>query len=307
ELVRLCRRLEPDLIHTHTPKVSVLGRIGARLAGVPAIVNTQHGMYARPGDPLPRRLAVYAVERVAGAASHRELFVNRDDLDVMRGLGLPEDRVRLVPNGVDTGRFEPVSTTERSQAKSRLGFDPDDVVVGAVGRLVAEKGFRELFEAMGTVQATVPGARLVVAGPEEPAKRDALGAGEIAEARAQGVTFLDFVEDMPGFYAGLDVFVLPSHREGLPVSPIEAGAMGLPSVVTDIRGSRDVVRDGDTGLLVTVGDAGGLARALVELAGDRGRREQLGAAARTRVERHFDLDENHRAIRAVYAELGVSP
>jgi glycosyltransferase involved in cell wall biosynthesis len=291
ELVNVFRSLRPTIVHTHNPKPGVYGRIAARLAGVPIVVNTVHGLYAQPDDRWSKRAAVYTAERVAAVCSNAELVQNVEDLGTLRRLGVPSRRLVLLGNGIDLQRFDPatVSAAERECARKELGaLGGDDVVVGSVGRLVREKGFVELFEAAGRVRDRTPTSRFAVIGGEEPNKADGLGADDLGRARKAGVRLLGERDDVVRLYAGMDVVVLPSHREGFPRVPMEAAAMGIPVVATNIRGCRQVVDDGETGSLVPVGDVDALAAAIDRLASDAALRHRLGAAGRTKARAEFD-------------------
>jgi glycosyltransferase involved in cell wall biosynthesis len=291
ELVRLFRAERPDVVHTHNPKPGLYGRLAARAAGVPVVVNTVHGLYALPGDPWPKRAVVYGLERVAAACSDAELVQNPEDLPVLRRLGVPAERLHLLGNGIDLDRFSrtrvPPEATAALRAELRLA--PGDVVVGAVGRLVAEKGYRELFAAVARARQLDGRLRLVVVGPADPDKADGLGAADLARAEAEaGAVFLGHRDDVERLYSVMDLYVLASHREGFPRSAMEAAAMGLPVVATDIRGCRQVVDHGRTGLLVPLGDVGRLAEALVLLAGDPQRRRAMGERAVAKARAEFD-------------------
>lgn len=305
ELYRLFRRLSPDIVHTHNPKTGVLGRLAARAAGVPVVVNTQHGLYAQPGDPWPRRALVYAAERLAAACSDAELVQSAEDLETLARLGVPRARLHLLGNGIDLVRFDPdrVGRGRREALRRSLGFRPHDVVCGAVGRLVAEKGYRDLFAAVARLRSTDPGIRFVVVGPFEPEKPDAIGTDEIDAAGAMGVRFLGMRSDMPDLYSAMDLYVLASHREGFPRSAMEAAAMGLPIVATDIRGCREVVDDGVTGLLVPRGNPDALAAAIARLGSDPVLRARLGAAGREKARRAFDQRRVIDTTLAVYEQL----
>ena len=290
ELHRLFRRLRPDVVHTHNPKPGVYGRIAARAAGVPAIVNTVHGLYAVAEDRPSKRAVVYGLERLAARCSHAELVQNPEDLDVLARVGVSPAKLQLLGNGVDLGRFDRsrVPAARVAALRREVGAGPDDVVCTLVGRLVAEKGYPEALQAASLLAGRVPELRVVVVGPHDPDKPDALGAAELDRARQAGVRFLGFRADMEDVYAASDLFVLASHREGFPRAAMEAAAMELPVVATDIRGCRQVVDHGRTGLLVPVRDAGALAGAIAELAGDARRRVALGAAGRDKARREFD-------------------
>jgi glycosyltransferase involved in cell wall biosynthesis len=306
ELWRLFRKLRPDVVHTHNPKPGVLGRIAARLAGVPRVVNTVHGLYAQPTDRFPRRAAVYGAERVASAFSDVELVQNPEDVATLRSLRIPADKLVMFGNGVDLARFDPDRwTADGVAARAELGVDEHDTLVLTVGRLVAEKGFGELFVAVPDVLRDAPRTRFVVIGPDEPDKADALPREHIDAATAAGVTLLGHRDDVERWYAAADLFVLPSYREGFPRSAMEASAMGVPVIATDIRGCRQVVDDGETGRLVPVRTVAPLAAAITELASDPELRARMAKAAREKALVEFDDRTQIRLSLAAYA--GTSP
>ena len=305
EFMAVCRRVRPDIVHTHNPKPGVYGRITARLARVPVVVNTVHGLYAQPGDPLVKRAVVYGLERLASTCSQAELLQNPEDLPVLRRLRIPEHKLYLLGNGVDMSRFDPAADADtRRQVRAELGVDDDEVVVGLVGRLVREKGYREVFEAARRVRAEHPRTRFVVAGPTDLDKADAITEDELDAAAADaGVRFLGMRDDVHRLYAAMDLYVLASHREGFPRSAMEAAAMGLPVIATDIRGCRQVVDHDVNGLLVPVRDPHALGTAIGALVGDADRREAMGAAARAKAVAEFDDRRQIDITLALYGRL----
>lgn len=313
ELIAILRRERFDLVHTHNPKPGILGRVAARLAGVPCVVNTVHGLYATPDDPAPKRFAVLGLERVAAWFSDLELYQSEEDLARAHRVRLarPEKTV-LLGNGCDLARFDPAAVpAERAAALRReLGIPQGAPVVGTVGRLVAEKGYRELLAAARRVRESVPEVRILIVGATDPEKADALPPEEL-EAEGDHVVLAGWREDVRDFLALMDVFVLPSWREGMPRSAIEAAAMGTPLVVTDIRGCREVVRDGIEGLLVPVRDPGRLAAAIQRLLADPELRSAMGAAARERALDRFDERRVAETVaarcRALLEARGVLP
>jgi glycosyltransferase involved in cell wall biosynthesis len=305
ELRRQFRRLRPDIVHTHNPKPGLYGRVAARLARVPHVVNTIHGLYAVPEDSLARRTVVYGLERVAAACSDAELLQNVEDVDVLRRLGVPARKLTVLGNGVDLARFHPHHHPAAvSHARTELCLRSDAMVIGVIGRLVWEKGFRELFEAARRMATTDPDVTFVVVGPRDDSKGDALTEQDIAAAEAPGnVVFAGHRDDVEALYPGFDLYVLPSYREGFPRSAMEAAACGLPIVATDIRGCRQVVDDGVTGLLVPPHDTDALTAALTELVRDQPRSAAMGVAARMKAEAEFDDREVVRRTLDVYRRL----
>lgn len=296
-LVRILRAERPDVLHTHNPKPGWYGRVVGRLAGVPVVVNTVHGLYATEDDPPAKRAVVYALEAGASRFSDAELVQNPEDLDLLvRTRFSPPDKTSLLGNGVDLRRFRPPMPGERAQVRAELGLADDDVAIGFVGRLVAEKGLPELLEAV----AGVPGIRPIIIGPADVEKADAMGAGVMDSARRDGVEFLGHRDDVDRLYRGLDVFVLPSHREGFPRAAMEAAASGLAVIAADVRGCRQVVADGQTGLLVPVRDPAALRTAIERMCDDPDERVRMGSQSRLRAEAHFDEDTVVERVMAAY-------
>ncbi|HEV2930521.1 MAG TPA: glycosyltransferase family 4 protein, partial [Propionibacteriaceae bacterium] len=307
-LRRIIRAERFDLVHTHNPKPGVLGRIGARLEGVPCVVNTVHGLFAAPGDPARRRIPVVAAERLAARFSDLELYQSEEDLRWARRIGLVDPaRSALLGNGVDLSRFDPeaVSAERRLELRGGLGLPEDAVVVGTVGRLVAEKGYGELVRASGRVIELEPGVRFLAVGPGDPAKADALG-DDVRRGAGDSFVFTGWREDVRDLLAVMDVFVLASWREGLPRSAIEAAAMARPLILTDIRGCREVARDGREGLLIPPRDSEALADAVLSLVRDADLRGRLGVAARARAEQRFDESAVADRLSAAYRKLLVA-
>lgn len=304
-LYQLLRRLQPDIVHTHTPKPGVYGRLGGRAARVPVVVNTVHGLYATAEDSRVRRAAVYGLERLAATCSDAELVQNEEDLSTLMSLRVPTERLHLLGNGIDLTRFAPGPKSEaaRQRVRAEIGVEEGTVVIGAVGRLVWEKGYSELFAAARRLRQSSGDVTFVVAGPSEPEKGDGIGPAALAVAEATGIRFLGHRADVEDLYAAFDVYVLASYREGFPRSAMEAAAMGLPVVATNIRGCRQVVEDGTTGLLVPARDSAALAQAVARLAGDPGLRATMGRAAITKAKREFDQRRVIATTLAVYEDL----
>lgn len=295
QLWRALRALRPHVLHTHNPKTGVLGRLLGRTAGVPVVANTCHGLWADGADPLARRAAVYAVEAVAAQLSDAELYQNDEDRHRLRSV-VRQRKARTVGNGVDLARFRP-DPAGRQRVRAELGVGSEEVLVGGVGRRVTEKGVAEL---AACARALTGRATFVWVGPDDPGSVDRDAAGTDA------VRFLGERSDMPAVYSALDVFALPSHREGVSRSAMEAAACGCAMVLTDIRGCREIGRHGEHLLLVPAHDPTALTVAVGRLVDDPGLRGRLGRAARARSVREFDQRRVAAASLAAYHAAAAS-
>jgi len=287
QLWKVLKTEKPHILHTHNPKPGVYGRVLGRLAGVPIVVNTVHGLYATPDSSPIKRGVVYSLEALASRFSDAELVQNPEDLELLRRLRLVAPaKLRLLGNGVDLERFNPERAAAYRQAtRAALGIHSDDVAVGMVGRLVAEKGIPELVDAASDLG---PRTRVFVVGPHDPDKSDALESEVLGRGRAAGIEFLGMRRDVEALYGAFDLFVLPSHREGFPRAAMEAAASGLPLVLTDIRGCRQVVEHGVNGFLVPARDSVTLAQAITSLVDDPELRRRMGEASAEKARLQFD-------------------
>lgn len=279
-----------DIVHVHTPVAAFAGRIAAARARVPRIVYTAHGFYFHEHMPAPRRQMHIAAEWLAGRTTHTLFTQAEEDAATARRLRLCKTGdIRAIGNGSDPSLFAPAESSEgRARTRAAIGTPDSRVVIMVAGRLVAEKGYIELFDAMQKVDA-----ELWVVGPRLSSDHAAgiesrvAGIGDDPDMRDR-VRFLGYRDDVADLLRASDVFTLPSHREGMPRSIIEAMLTGLPVVATNIRGSREEVIDGETGLLVPVRDTPALTAALQSLCGNPDLRARMGRAGRERALIEFD-------------------
>jgi glycosyltransferase involved in cell wall biosynthesis len=301
ELVRLLRHVRPDVVHTHTAKAGALGRVAARLAGVPVVVHTYHGHVFR-GYFSPKRTRLFlAIERWLARRTDRLLAVSetvrRELLEL--GVGRP-DRMDAVPVGLDLERFL-VSRAGRRALRAEIGVGADVPLVGIVARLVAIKAHEVFLRAAARVAARRPETLFVVVGGGE--RRTELERLAAALGLGPRIRFLGWRADLERIYADLDLAVLCSHNEGSPVSLIEAMAAGTPVVGTRVGGIPDLVEDGVTGCLVPPGEPGPLAEAIVALLEAPERRRALGAAGQRRVRLRHGAEHLLARIDSLYQTL----
>jgi glycosyltransferase involved in cell wall biosynthesis len=274
-----------DLVHVHTPIAALIGRLAARRWRVPRIVYTAHGFYFHERMSRVAWTAFAALEWLGGRITDVLFTQAEEDAATARRLGLCRrgGLIAAIGNGSDPQRFHPpADAAARAAERARLGLASPRPAIICVARLVAEKGYPELLAAMRDVDADlwVVGERL---DSDHAGSIDAdIDAVARDRVRAERIRFLGYRADVPALLRAADIFVLPSHREGMPRSIIEAMLCGLPVVATDIRGAREEVVEGETGRLVPVAAPAALAAALAELAADPALRAAMGAAGLAR-------------------------
>jgi glycosyltransferase involved in cell wall biosynthesis len=280
------KRESCDLVHAHMPISGLIGRAAARSAGVPRIAYTCHGFLFNQPGPWWRRTLALQLERAAGRITDVYLTVSEEEAADARRLGI-HPKATAILNGRDPAQFHP-DAEARQALRAELGAAQDDCVIIAVSRLVRHKGYPELLRAM---EATPPNARLWVVGERLTSDHGEDMEPHFAHAAAAlgpRLQRLGYRHDVARLLAAADVFCLPSHFEGLPMSVIEAMLTGLPVVATDIRGPREQVLAGQTGLLVAPATIAPLAEALSQLASDQRLRARMGEAGRARALERFD-------------------
>lgn len=292
-LYGLMKRERFDVVHVHTPVAGLLGRVAAKFAGIECIVYTAHGFYFHDEMSPPAKKIFVFLERLAGSISDLIFVQSAEDLEeAVKEKVAPRDKLVHIGNGVDPELFGKELYIERREPlKKEFGLE-GRTVIGYVGRIVKEKGVEELVKAASIVKKSIPEAIFLLVGEALASDRDDCGKELdriIEESGIEGdVVFTGYRNDVPALLSLMDVFVLPSYREGMPRALIEAMATGLPAVATDIRGCREEVVEGETGLLVPPGDEESLSSAIIRLARDREAMDSMGSRARRRVLEHFD-------------------
>ena len=297
-VVALVMREKPDVSHHVAMKPVLYGSIAARLAHTPRVVNALAGMgwlftagegLAQVLKPLVRR--ALAVLLRTGTV----LVQNVDDAHLVAQLGIPREQIRRIAgSGVDLERFAPRPVPSGPP------------VVLLCSRLLWHKGVGEFVSAARLLRQQGVQARFVLAGEPDRANRSAIPEEQIAAWVAEGVVeYMGWVDDVPSALAACSIFCLPSYREGLPKALIEAAAAGRAIVTTDIPGCREVVTDGDSGLLVPARDATALAGALALLIADPALRQRMASRGRARAESEFGSERVIQESLALY-EYGVS-
>ena len=301
-LTRLLRRERPALVHGFTIKCAVYGSLAARLAGIPARVNAVAGMgYVFTSSHVKARLlrpVVRGLLRLAlGGRDARLILQNADDVELFRRAGLVDPaHIRLIRgSGVDCAQFAGISRQAPDDGCPRILL---------ASRLLWDKGVGEYVAAIRQLRSQGRMLQALLAGTPDPGNPAAVPEPTIREWVDEGLlTWLGHVDDMAGLLGSVDIVVLPSYREGLPRTLVEAAACGLPLITTDVPGCREVVSDGVDGLLVPMGNSDALAQAIARLQDHPAFARQLGEAARRKARTQFDERIVIQRTMAVYAEL----
>ncbi len=291
----MVRATRPDVVHTHLFHADLAGRIGAWMTGRVPLVHTVHI------DERRFRPWQFAFQRLAAARCDRVVCVSESVRRAhARRAGLPQSAYEVIPNGIDVEAYAR-NDTARGVLREQWGVPAEAVLVAMVGRLDYQKGVSTFLDALAHLAGRGVIVEAVIAGdgPRRPLVESYLRTGE----GGRRCRHLGFVRDVPSVLSAADVLAMPSRWEGFGLAAAEAMAAGLPVVGTDVSGLRDVIVDGQTGVLVAPDDAPGLAGALERLARDAGLRERMGQAGRRRATERFHIRDNVRRHENLYLEL----
>ncbi|MDQ3621040.1 MAG: glycosyltransferase family 4 protein [Verrucomicrobiota bacterium] len=313
-LYRTMRRERFAVVHTHNPKPGLLGQLAARLAGVPLVVNTVHGFYFHDHmRPSARRFFI-TMEKIAAWCSDVILSQNKEDIET----GVAEkifrrEKVRHLGNGIDLKMFDrgALDPALVERLGKELSIPAGVKVVGFVGRLAARrKGFLDFLRAGQQIAEYDRSVRFLIVGETDHGKPDAV---EPSLARDFGIWnqchFLGRREnsELPALYSLMNVLVLPSLFEGIPRVIMEAAAMGVPTVASDVKGNREAVVNGRSGILVPFGDVPALTGAVTSILKDPEKAARMGAEARRLALEQFDERIVFTKVKAEYARLAQQP
>jgi glycosyltransferase involved in cell wall biosynthesis len=297
-LVTLFRQLKPDVVHTHMAKAGTIGRLAARICGVPLIVHTYHGhVFHSYFSPARTRVFLF-IERALGLATNRLLVIGDGQRDEIASYGVaPLKKLETIRLGLELGQFLQAERA-RGELRRELGIDPDVPLVGIVARLVPIKAPEIFLQAAVNVRDALPRVQFLIVGDGE--RRLELETLTAELGLSECVRFLGWRSDMVGVYADLDVVALTSLNEGSPVALIEALASARPVVSTAVGGVPEVVIDGKTGLTVPVSDVAALAEAILTLLRDPLLGEQFGKAGRQHVYPRYDSSRLVDHVKLLY-------
>ena len=293
-MIRVFRKERPDMVHSMTPKAGLISMMAAWVCRVPVRIHTFTGLVFPTSTGLKQKILMFTDGLTCACATH--VIPEGEGVKAdLTNYGITRKPLRVLGygnvKGIDLERFNPTREEVRAEAlriRKELRLSPDDFVFVFIGRLVGDKGINELVEAFGRLQKVHPEVRLILVGPEE-AELDPLKGETMAKIGSNdAISAVGRQSDVRPWYAVADAFVFPSYREGFPNCVIEAGAMGLPSIVTDINGSREIVLDGENGVVIPSKDSGALYDAMRDFIEDDDRRGRMAAKARDLVASRFE-------------------
>jgi glycosyltransferase involved in cell wall biosynthesis len=300
QLVQVIRLTRPDIVHTHSSKAGFLGRLAARRCGVPAIVHTPNGLYfLGQANPTKRRFYL-ALERLAARWSDVVIATSASERDeLLRWRVAPPDRIVLIENGVEANRLP--ADVDREAQRATYGIAPDTLLVGTLARATEQKNPLLFVRAAALLAARFPHVLFMWIGDG-----DLLDAAR-QEANVLGISercrFLGHRDDGSSLLAMFDLFWLPSQYEGLPLALLEAMALSIPVIATDVVGNRDVVISEQSGLLVPPDNATALAEATTRLLTQPGYAAALGRGARARLLERFTVQQMVARTAHVYERV----
>jgi glycosyltransferase involved in cell wall biosynthesis len=313
-LTKIIRENQYDLVHVHTPIAAVLGRIAAKIAGVSRIVYTSHGLpFHDLSSSLQYRL-YFTIEKLTAAITDLIISQNYEDVTTATKLGLcPPEKIAYLGNGIDIDHFQRDRLEPTHQKELRKSFsipDTADFIIGTIGRLTRKKGSGYLIEAIAKLLPQFPNLHVLIIGAQLSSDPELFQTELLEKIHTLGlekhVTLTGEREDIPEVLGLLDIFTLPTFtHEGLPRSILEAMSMSLPVVATDIRGCREAVIHGKTGLIVPPQNSEKLAEGLSTLLSNYELRQTYGKAGRLRVESEYDERFVFQRLEKFYKELGL--
>lgn len=292
-LIKYFKKKKPAIVFSHTPKAGIIGPVAARFAGVPKIVHVVHGYLIHDKAPFFQKILGWIIEKHTALWSHLCLSQSKEDIE--KGVYyriISKKRHKYLGNGIDVERFNPttISQEQKNNILEEYNINNNKFKIGFAGRLVKEKGFREINYAIKKLSKLNNELVFIIIGPEEPEQSDSISKEQIEEMKKNyGVVFTGFFNDMPKILSILDLFVLPTYREGIPRALMEACAMQVPCLSTNIRGCREVIINDKTGWLINPRDPKGLTKSILKIYSlVKSERLKIGQNAREHIINNFN-------------------
>ncbi|CAM4325368.1 glycosyltransferase family 4 protein [Gillisia limnaea] len=297
KLYRYFKKEKPFIVHTHTPKAGIVGMLAAKLAGVPVRLHTVAGLPLMETTGSKRKILNF-VEKLTYALATK-VYPNSKglyDIILKEGFASPS-KLKVLgkgsSNGIDTTYFDPSKYSEefKMQLKQELNIPQANLVFVFIGRLVSEKGINELIKAFSKLHQSNPDCNLLMVGPFEqeldPLTPETL---DIMQTHP-GIISVGYQQDVRPYLAISDVLTFPSYREGFPNVVMQAGAMNLPSIVTDINGCNEIISEGKNGLIIPVKDENALNSSMLNLLKNEELRSSLASRSRPEITSNYERRE----------------
>lgn len=302
DLTAFLRRNFYQIVHTHNSKAGFLGRLAAKLAGVPVIVHTVHGFAFHDEEPFWRQVLFRNLERLGSRWCDKMIFISQPLIDwAVKDHIVGEEKITKIYSGIQVDKFHPVTSEEKHRIRSKWSLKQEEAVVGMVSKLWEGKGHGVLIEAFKLLKEKIKDAKLVIVG--EGHLYDELFRMVDNNGLRESVLFTGFQMDVSEIIATFDVAVLPSFFEGMGRVILEAMAMGKPVVASRVGGIPDLIDQGVNGLLVPPGDVKELADALEKVLNDKGFARKMGREGRKRIKGQFSAHVMVQSIEQLYREL----
>ena len=312
EMWNFLRKEKPQIVHTHTPKAGIIGMLAARLAGVPHRLHTVAGLPLMEAIGTKRKILNF-VEKLTYSSATRVYPNSKGLYDfILQNNFTQSNKLKIIANGssngIDTAFFSPdqVTEIERVTLREKLNIQPDDFVFVFVGRIDSDKGINELIKAFSelqTVENKPAGIKLLLVGGLEN-DLDPLNPETLAEINQnKDIISVGFQQDVRSFFAIADALVFPSYREGFPNVVMQAGAMGLPSIVSDINGCNEIIIEGENGLIIPSKNVEKLKEKMLTLAKDKNLYTKLKGNSRRMIENRYEQSVVWNALLEEYEGL----
>lgn len=302
QLIKVMKDDKFSLIHVHTPVGAFLGRLAARLTNTSPIIYTAHGFHFYKGAPLKNWLIYYSMERLAARWTDGIITMNDEDYQFAKKFKLRQDNVVFVVHGVGLPieRYEISDDNIRKRLREQMGYGNEDILLLTVAELIPRKNHIQIMKAMKEIVKHKKNVHLLIVGEGklEPKLKETVNRLNIHT----NVNFLGYRKDIPELLCLADIFILTSKHEGLPRCIMEAMAAGKPIVATNVRGNRDLVKDGVNGYLVPVNDIGGTAEALLKLINDKELAMKMGERGRKIIE-PYSIENVLKEMDSIYGKF----
>ena len=302
DLIYFLRKKRYHIVHTHNSKAGFVGRLAAKIAGIPVVIHTVHGFAFHDQEPAWRQSLFRNLEKLASHMCDKMIFISQPLVDwaLREKIVLRRDKIAKIYSGIDLERFRPVTEEEKNSVREKWNIRHDDAVIGIVSKLWEGKGHEILIRAFQEVKKDIKRARLVIVGegPLDNMLHDLVDRLGLSDS----VLFTGFQMDVAAIISTFDVAVLPSYFEGMGRVLLEAMAMEKPVVASRVGGIPDLVKDNVNGLLITPGDVKGLADALKKLLNDKRLANIMGRDGRKGITDKYSADAMVRSISNIYIE-----